>query len=72
MSLELHKQAVADASDIELSSWISAAVKECRRRALLSKGYAAVAISLGKNAEKNAALKAAGLEHDGVNPDEVK
>jgi hypothetical protein len=72
MSFELHKHAIFDATDIELTKWVSIAVAECRRRALISRGYSTVAINLGKNAETNAALKTAGMPHTGFDPAEVQ
>ena len=65
MTFELHKQAIADATDNELASWVSIAVAECRRRALMAKAYHPVSTSIVSNLSKNAALKAAGIAHNG-------
>lgn len=52
---------VSNLSDVEVAELISHTVEQLRQRALLSKGYHAVAPNLAKNAAKNAALRAAGF-----------
>jgi hypothetical protein len=57
MALELHKQALEDAHDLEVTRIVSAVVAELRRRALLSKSYVPLAEAMVQNAKNNAAQR---------------
>lgn len=61
---KLDRQAIEDAHDLEITQWASWCVKELRRRALLSKSYHTLAEAVTKNAARNAATRAAGLDVD--------